>query len=62
MELSDRLTNDQTDAPLRGDFYANMETLLDLKRVSGGNSGTVTVTANDVSNHMIGGHLVVAVH
>ena len=45
----DFLTNDQTGAALPNP-YANMETLLGLTRASGGNSGTVTVTANDVSN------------
>ena len=46
----DFLTNDQTGAALPGNAYANMETLLGLARVSGGNSGAVTVTANDVTN------------
>ncbi len=46
----DFLTNDQTGAPLPGNAYSNMETLLGLPRVSGGNSGAVTVTANDVTN------------
>lgn len=46
----DFLTNDQTGAPLPGNSYANMETLLGLTRYTGGNSGNVTVTANDVSN------------
>ena len=46
----DFLTNDQTGAPLAGNPYANMETLLGLNRVGGGNSGDVTVTANDVNN------------
>ena len=52
----DFLTNDQTGAPLPGNAYANMETLLGLARVSGGNSGTVTVTANDVSNPIMQGY------
>jgi serralysin len=52
----DFLTNDQTGAPLPGNSYANMETLLDLARVSGGNSGAVTVTANDVSNPIMKGY------
>ncbi len=46
----DFLTNDQTGAPLPGNSYANMETLLGLNRYTGGNDGNVTVTANDVSN------------
>ena len=46
----DFLTNDQTGAPLPGNPYSNMETLLGLARVSGGNSGAITVTANDVTN------------
>ena len=46
----DFLTNDQTGAPLPGNAYANMETLLGLARVSGGNSGAISVTANDVTN------------
>jgi serralysin len=52
----DFLTNDQTGAPLSGNSYANMETLLDLARVSGANSGTVTATANDVSNPIMKGY------
>jgi serralysin len=52
----DFLTNDQTGAALSGDSYANMETLLDLKRISGGNSGSVTVTAADVSNPIMKGY------
>ena len=51
----DFLTNDQTGAPLPNP-YANMETLLGLARASGGNSGTVTVTANDVSNPIMSGY------
>jgi serralysin len=51
----DFLTNDQTGAPLPSP-YANMETLLGLARASGGNSGTVTVTANDVSNPIMSGY------
>jgi serralysin len=46
----DFLTNDQTGAALPGNAYANMETLLGLNRVSGGNSGDVTITAADVNN------------
>ncbi len=46
----DFLTNDQTGAPLPGNAYSNMETLLGLQRVSGGNSGAISVTANDVTN------------
>ena len=46
----DFLTNDQTGAPLPGNPYSNMETLLGLARVSGGNSGAISVTANDVTN------------
>jgi serralysin len=46
----DFLTNDQTGAPLPGNAYSNMETLLGLARVSGGNSGAISVTANDVTN------------
>ena len=46
----DFLTNDQTGAPLAGNPYVNMETLLGLNRVGGGNSGNVSVTANDLSN------------
>jgi serralysin len=42
----DFLTNDETGAALPGNPYVNMETLLGLNRVSGGNSGDVTVTAN----------------
>ena len=52
----DFLTNDQTGAALPGNPYANMETLLGLTRASGGNSGTVTVTANDVSNPIMQGY------
>jgi hypothetical protein len=45
------LTNDQTGAPLPGNSYANMETLLGLQHVNGAaNTGDVTVTAADVSN------------
>jgi serralysin len=51
----DFLTNDQTGAALPSP-YANMETLLGLARASGGNSGTVTVTANDVSNPIMSGY------
>ena len=46
----DFLTNNQTGAALPGNAYANMETLLDLQRYTGGNSANVTITANDVSN------------
>ena len=46
----DFLTNDQTGAALPGNAYSNMETLLGLQRVSGGNSGAVTDTASDVTN------------
>jgi serralysin len=46
----DFLTNDQTGAALPGNSYSNMETLLGLARVSGGNAGAITVTANDVTN------------
>ena len=46
----DFLTNDQTGAPLAGNPYVNMETLLGLNRVGGGNSGNVSVTANDLTN------------
>jgi serralysin len=46
----DFLTNDQTGAALPGNAYSNMETLLGLQRVSGGNSGAVTDTAIDVTN------------
>ncbi len=52
----DFLTNDQTGAPLGGNSYANMETLLGLARNTGGNSGNVTVTANDVSNPIMQGY------
>jgi serralysin len=52
----DFLTNDQTGAPLPGNSYANMETLLNLQRYDGGNSGTVQVTANDVSNPIMKGY------
>ena len=51
----DFLTNDQTGAALANP-YANMETLLGLARVSGGNSGAVTVTANDVTNPIMKGY------
>ena len=46
----DFLTNDQTGAALPGNPYANMVDLLGLQRASGGNSGTVSITANDVTN------------
>jgi hypothetical protein len=46
----DFLTNDQTGAPLPGNSYSNMETLLGLERYTGGTSATMTVTANDVTN------------
>ena len=46
----DFLTNDQTGAPLASNPYVNMETLLGLNRVGGGNSGNVSVTANDLTN------------
>ena len=52
----DFLTNDQTGAPLPGNSYANMEALLGLTRASGGNSGDVTVTANDVGNPIMKGY------
>ena len=51
----DFLTNDQTGAALANP-YANMQTLLGLTRASGGNSGDVTVTANDVSNPIMDGY------
>jgi serralysin len=46
----DFLANDQTGAPLPGDPYANMETLLGLTQSSYGTGATVTVTANDPAN------------
>jgi serralysin len=46
----DFLTNDQTGAPLAGNPYVNMETLLGLQRAGGGNSGNVSVTASDLTN------------
>src|SRR5262249_52081195 len=52
----DFLTNDQNGAALAGNSYANMETLLNLKLGSGGNSGAVTVTAADVSNPIMQGY------
>ncbi len=52
----DFLTNDQTGAALPGNSYANMQTLLNLARYTGGNSGAVTVTANDVSNPIMQGY------
>ena len=52
----DFLTNDQTGAALAGNPYANMQTLLGLAPVYGGNSGDVTVTANDVSNPIMDGY------
>ena len=52
----DFLTNDQTGAALPGNPYANMETLLGLARYAGGNSGAVTVTANDVTNPIMKGY------
>jgi serralysin len=52
----DFLTNDQTGAALPGNSYANMATLLDLARYTGGNSGNVTVTASDVSNPIMQGY------
>ncbi len=45
----DFLTNDQAGAVLPSG-YGNMQALLGLTRASGGNSGTVTATANDVCN------------
>src|SRR5690348_14693436 len=46
----DFLTNDQAGAPLAGNPYVNMETLLGLQRAGGGNSGNVSVTASDLTN------------
>ena len=51
----DFLTNDQTGAALPNP-YANMQTLLGLTRADGGNSGDVTVTANDVNNPIMKGY------
>jgi hypothetical protein len=52
----DFLTNDETGAPLPGNSYANMQSLLGLQRYDGGNGGNVTVTANDVSNPIMQGY------
>jgi serralysin len=49
------LTNDQTGAALTGNAYADMETLLGLQPVSSG-TGTVSVTAADVSNPIMQGY------
>ena len=51
----DFLTNDQTGAPLSSG-YSNMKTLLGLARSTGGNSTTVTITANDVGNPIMQGY------
>ena len=52
----DFLTNDQTGAPLPGNSYSNMETLLGLVRSTSGNNGAETVTANDVTNTIMKGY------
>src|SRR6185312_10166476 len=52
----DFLTNDQTGAALPGNSYANMQALVGLNRYTGGNSGNVTVTANDVNNPIMQGY------
>ena len=52
----DFLTNDQTGAPLPGNSYSNMETLLGLVRSTSGNNGAETVTANDVTNPIMQGY------
>jgi serralysin len=52
----DFLTNDQTGAALPGNPYASMATLLNLVRFTGGNSGNVTITANDVANPILQGY------
>ena len=51
----DFLTNDQTGAALPNP-YANMQTLLDLTRDTGGNSATVTVTPADTTNPIMQGY------
>ncbi|HEX3860808.1 MAG TPA: cadherin domain-containing protein [Stellaceae bacterium] len=46
----DFLTNDQNGVALAGNSYANMQTLLDLKYVTGGSGASFTVTVNDAGN------------
>ena len=52
----DFLTNDQTGAPLGGNAYTNMQSLLNLQRYTGGNNGTFTATAADVANPILQGY------
>ena len=40
------MTNDQNGAPLSGDPYSNMKILFDATRLTGGNSGDVTINNN----------------
>jgi serralysin len=42
----DFMTNDQNGAPLSGDAYANMKIFFDATRLTGGNSGDVTINNN----------------
>jgi hypothetical protein len=42
----DFMTNDQNGAPLSGDPYANMKIFFDATRLTGGNSGDVTINNN----------------
>jgi Ca2+-binding RTX toxin-like protein len=49
------LTNDETGAPLTGDSYAQMKSLLDLTRAGGG-SDTYTVTPDDLGNPIMKGY------
>ena len=52
----DFLTNDQTGAPLPGNHTPTWRPCWVSPGASGGNSGTVTVTANDVSNPIMSGY------
>ena len=52
----DLLTNDQNGAALPGNAYVNMQALLNLHRVAGGNSGMVSITAGDVANPIMQGY------
>ena len=45
----DFMTNDQNGAPLSGDPYANMKIFFDATRLTGGNSGDVTINSSDTN-------------
>ncbi|MFC3174632.1 M10 family metallopeptidase C-terminal domain-containing protein [Novosphingobium bradum] len=50
------MTDDQNNNALPGNSYANMASLLDVTRVTGGNSANVTISATDSSGQILPGY------